>query len=305
MVLGARCARVRIIIQGHFMLRSATVFDALSTSSRAERVETLDLGEGKASAIWRNSHDHVRYERADGHTLSCYLHGGDGTRRIDAGCIAGWPGALSIMPQGASSEWDITDRFEFVHLYVADAELRRLFSEIFDRDARLMLLPEATFDEAPHLSHALARLANATHSNDRLLAEEAIIASVEQLFVDPRYGGERRIILRGGLAPILRHRLIDYIETNLERTITLRQLATLVGLSEFHLQRMFSLSCGVSPYAFILNRRVERARRLLAGAEPIAQIAADCGFSNQSHLSRSFKTVTGTTPLAYRRAVRG
>ena len=127
----------------------ATVFGSLSASSRAERGETLDLGEGRASAIWRNSHDRMRYERTDGHTFSCYLRGGDGTRRIDAVSISGWPGALCIMPQGASSDWEITDNFEFVHLYVADDELRRLFSETFDRDARLMLLPEATFDEAP------------------------------------------------------------------------------------------------------------------------------------------------------------
>ena len=44
---------------------------------------------------------------------------------------------------------------------------------------------------------------------------------------------------------------------------------------------------------------------MLAGPEPIAQIASACGFSSQSHLTRMFKTVTGTTPLAYRRAVSG
>ncbi len=287
------------------MLHASSVFSSLSASSRAERLEALDLGEGRASALWRNSHDRMRYERADGHTFSCYLRGGDGTRRIDAGSIHGWPGALCIMPEGASSEWEITDTFEFVHLYVSDQELRRLFSETFDRDARLMMIPETTFDEAPQLAGALGRLAEATRSGERLLAEHALTTAVGHLFLDPRYGGEKAVTLRGGLAPAVRRRLIEYIDASLDCTITLQDLAYLAGLSEFHLQRMFSATCGVSPHGFILNRRIDRARRLLARNEPIAQIATACGFSSQSHLTRMFKTVTGTTPSAYRRDIAG
>ncbi len=286
------------------MLHTATVFGSLMASSRAERGETLELGAGRASAIWRNSQDRMRYERTDGHTFSCYLNGGYGTRRVDAGRIAGWPGALCIMPQGTSSEWEITDQFEFVHLYVADGELRRLFAETFDRDARLMVLPEATFDRAPGLAEALARLAAATQAGNRLLADEAIISAILQLFSDPRYGGERRPTLRGGLTPVLRRRLIDFIEASLDRNITLADLARLADLSEFHLQRMFRASCGVSPHDFIMSRRIDRARHLLGGTEPIAQIASACGFSSQSHLTRIFKSLTGTTPAVYRRGLR-
>lgn len=283
------------------MLHSSSVFGSLSASSRAERLGALDLGEGRASALWRNSHDRMRYERADGHTFSCYLRGGDGTRRLDAGSIHGWPGALCIMPQGASSEWEITDSFDFVHLYVSDQELRRLFCETFDRDARLMVIPETTFGEAPRLSAALGLLAEATERGEWLLAEQALTAAVGHLFLDPRYGEQRPLAVRGGLAPVVRRRLIEHIDASLDRTITLQDLAVLAGLSEFHLQRMFRVSCGVSPHVFVLYRRIERARHMLAGNEPIAQIATACGFSSQSHMTRMFKTVTGTTPSAYRR----
>jgi AraC family transcriptional regulator len=285
------------------MLHASSVFSSLSASTRAERLDALDLGEGRGSALWRNSHDRMRYERADGHTFSCYLRGGDGTRRIDAGSIHGWPGALCIMPQGASSEWEITDTFDFVHLYVSDSELRRLFSETFDRDARLMVIPETTFDEAPQLAGALGQLAWATRRGERLLAEQALTSAVGHLFLDPRYGGEKSVTLRGGLSPVVRRRLIEHIDASLDRTITLQDLAALAGLSEFHLQRMFTVSCGVSPHGFILNRRIDQARRMLAGSEPIAQIASACGFSSQSHLTRMFKAVTGTTPSAYRRCI--
>ncbi|WP_137135058.1 AraC family transcriptional regulator [Rhizobium sp. FKY42] len=242
----------------------------------------------------------MHYERPDGHTFSFYLHGGDGTRRVDGAPLCGRPGALCIMPQGASSEWEITERFEFVHLYIADDELCRLFSETFDRDARLMILPEATFDEAPAVAFALSKLATALQSNHHVMAEEASVSMAYQIFADPRYGGQKQFTLRGGLAPQVRRRLFDYIEAELHRQISLRELACTANLSEFHLQRMFKQSCGVSPHSFILNRRIEKARRMLASAEPIAEIAAACGFSHQSHLTRAFKTMTGITPFAYR-----
>ncbi len=285
------------------MQQRPSVYSLLSSSPRAERLGGLDLGAGKSAAIWRNSFDRMRYERPDGHTFSLYLRGGESTWRLDAGRAHGWPGALCLMPQGASSDWEINDTFEFVHLYVTDDELRRQFSETLDRDARLMTVPEATFDDAPRLAESLRCLAVATQARETLRAEEAIATAIACLFSDPRYGGARLVSLRGGLSPVVRRRLIDYIEARLEHVITLQELAGVAGLSEFHLQRMFRQSCGVSPYGFILNRRIDRARRMLADGDPIAEIASACGFSSQSHMTRMFKAVTGTTPSAYRRSV--
>lgn len=281
-----------------------SVFSFLQASPGARVVGRLGLGAGRSSVIWRNAHARVSYERPYGHALCLYLQGGEATRRLDGGARNGWPGALCLLPQGASSEWEIGDPFEFIHLYVGDDELRRAFTESFDRDAREMVLPEITFERAPALEAALRRLAAATRSGDGLMAEEAMGLVFSRLFTDARYGGHRPHSIKAGLAPAVRRRLIDYIEANLDKTITLASLAAIAGLSEYHLQRMFQTSCGVSPHGWVQQRRLACAKVLLAGPEPIAQIASACGFSSQSHLTRVFKAMTGRTPSVYRRSIR-
>lgn len=242
----------------------------------------------------------MSYERPDGHTFSLYLNGGTGTRRLDGSPARGRPGALCIMPQGHSSEWEITDPFEFVHLYIPDDQMRRMFAETFDRDARLMVLPEATFADVPTLARALQQMVKAMFVDGHLLAEEAMMQTINDFFVHPRYGGVRPRAINGGLAAHVRGRILEYIEAHLDETIRLQDLAIIAQLSAFHFQRMFRATYGVSPHGWVAHRRVERAKSMLCGREPIAQIASACGFSSQSHMTRAFKSGTGVTPSAYR-----
>lgn len=285
-------------------LAQFSVFSSLLASPKAQVSASMNLGFGQSAAIWQNADDRVGYLRPDGHTFSLYLQGGTGTSRVDGGMKRGWPGALCVMPQGASSEWEITESFQFVHLYVQDQELRRAFTETFDQDCRQMVMPEVTFENAPALEHALRRLAMAVQNGDSLAAEEATTTALTHLFVHPRYGGKANITIKGGLSPIIRHRLIDYIETHLHLPITLQTLADIADLSPFHLQRMFQLSCGLSPHEWLLRRRLSKAKTLLATQDPIAQIASACGFSSQSHMTRAFKEATGCTPSVYRGRLR-
>lgn len=263
--------------------------------------QSIDLGFGRSAALWSNGSDRMSYERPDGHTFSLYLNGGAGTRRLDGSPAArGRPGALCVMPQGHSSEWEITDPFDFVHLYVPDDQMRRMFAETFDRDSRLMAVSEVTFADAPVLARTLRQLRQAMSAGEHLLAEEAMTETINDFFVDPRYGGTRPCAISGGLAPHIRRRCLDYIEAHLGETIRLQDLAAIGQLSAFHFQRMFRASYGVSPHGWVAHRRVERAKSMLRGTDPIAQIASACGFSSQSHMTRAFKAGTGVTPSAYR-----
>ncbi|MBC9179293.1 helix-turn-helix domain-containing protein [Pseudoroseomonas ludipueritiae] len=264
----------------------------------------MELGFGRSGAIWSNCQDRVAYERPEGHTLSLYIEGGEGTRRLGRKAGRGRPGAICIMPQAHSSDWEITDRFAFVHLYLPDIELRRSFTETFDRDARLMVLPDLSFCDAPHLAAALHHLASALARNDALAAEAATAEATAAALAPGLPQGLRQPSLKGGLPPHLRRRIGEYIEAHLDTPLRLHELAAMANLSAFHFQRMFRASHGVSPQGWIQRRRLECARRLLRGGTPVVQIATACGFSSQSHLTRVFKAATGTTPAAYRAAIR-
>jgi len=106
---------------------------------------------------------------------------------------------------------------------------------------------------------------------------------------------------RGGLAPRRLRKVQDYIEANLAGEITLAELAALAGVSNTHFSRAFHKSTGVPSHQYMIRRRVERAKALLAeGSLPIAQIALAVGFGNQSHLTTHFRRVVGTTPRRFR-----
>ncbi len=96
-------------------------------------------------------------------------------------------------------------------------------------------------------------------------------------------------------------RVLDYINDHLDQPIKLADLAQLVGISPFHFSHLFKQSVGIAPYQYLLQQRIERAKRLLKqGDRSIIDIALLCGFSSHSHFSKHFRQVTGLTPKAYR-----
>jgi|SRR5215469_4086205 len=105
-----------------------------------------------------------------------------------------------------------------------------------------------------------------------------------------------------GLADWQTKRVVDYIEHNLESSIEVCQLAKLIAVSKGHFSRAFKKRVGLPPMTFIVMRRVERAKiMLISTREPIARIAAACGFGDQAHLTRRFRWAVGVTPGRFRR----
>jgi len=94
--------------------------------------------------------------------------------------------------------------------------------------------------------------------------------------------------------------LLDYLDQHFAENVTLRDLSDAAGLSEFHLLRVFRAAVGLPPHAYVIQKRVDRARRLLLTGLSIADVSLEAGFADQSHFTRAFKRIVGVTPGCYR-----
>ena len=91
----------------------------------------------------------------------------------------------------------------------------------------------------------------------------------------------------------------DYIEACLDQTFSLAELERATGHDRWRLSRDFRAMFGASPYRYLILRRLERARGLLLAGRPGAEVAAACGFADQSHFGRLFRKTWGLTPNAW------
>jgi AraC family transcriptional regulator len=109
---------------------------------------------------------------------------------------------------------------------------------------------------------------------------------------------------RGSLAVWQQRIVTAYIEEHLDEPIPLTALAKLVHLSSYYFCRAFKQSFGIPPHRYHINRRIERAKTLLADrVSSVTEIALELGFSETSSFSAAFRHTTGITPTEYRRAL--
>ncbi len=98
-------------------------------------------------------------------------------------------------------------------------------------------------------------------------------------------------------------RVTDFIEANCTRNIRLHELAELTGLSQSYFSHAFKAATGVPPHQWHMKVRLRKVQDLLAARDlPLTQIASVAGFTDQAHLTRAFRRLTGSTPAAWRRA---
>lgn len=108
---------------------------------------------------------------------------------------------------------------------------------------------------------------------------------------------------RAGLRAWQARKVLDYIDSHITGPILVADLSALAQLSEAHFSRAFRRTFGTSPHAFVIRRRVEfAAQYMLQTQAPLSDIALRCGFSDQPHLCKQFRQITGHTPAAWRRA---
>ena len=141
-------------------------------------------------------------------------------------------------------------------------------------------------------------VAGAGAPSPRMAAEESLLTCLHGRLGPGRDGRD------AGLSATRIARLCAMIDDDVTGDHTLERLATEAGLSRFQTVRAFSRVTGLTPHAYLVERRIQTARRLILAGNPLADAAAAAGFCDQSHMTRVFSKRYGLTPAATQGAAR-
>lgn len=151
-----------------------------------------------------------------------------------------------------------------------------------------------------NLAQAKARGVFIRPQTEDLVSEAMVISFLDGIMDHRKWGRPRQLTHRN---PDGIRRAIELVEYTLDQQVTLQELAKAAAMSTYHFARTFKATTGTTPMRFVWQRRIERARAMLADRSlPLAQVALACGFSSQAHFTTMFKQATGMTPAAWRRA---
>ncbi len=220
-------------------------------------------------------------------------------------------GEVAIIPAGPPWKWGFRGQTDsdLLPLCLEDAFLREVARSV-EVDPEGMEIVPLLGERDPRIEQIGLLLKEEIEAEGllggRLYAESLATALAISLIRDHSSLGRKaaRKAARergGGLPRRALKEVIDYIGANLEKDLTLAEMAGVTHMSPYHFSRLFKESTGLTPHRYVIERRVQRAEELLgSSALPIAEIALLCGFANQSHLNRHFKRLLGVSPKALR-----
>jgi len=217
------------------------------------------------------------------------------------------PGDLTLLPAGTPWRWDWSDGNEALDVRLPPAFVDGVAERCGLDPARVRLSPIFRFRDAL-ISQLVGELLDELwqgSSGSPAYVESLATALVVRLLrrCTPTTADARRATQeRHGLPPAALDRVLSKIEDELDANLSLLDLADAAGLSAFHFARLFKLSTGCAPHAYVTRRRVERAKRMLVARDaiPLADVAQRCGFYDQSHFIRRFRREVGVTPKQFR-----
>jgi AraC family transcriptional regulator len=247
--------------------------------------------------------------RSPVHLLAAYEQG---ARRDGESSIAGVPRStlrdvakrLTFVPAGHEyREWhEPRTSTSVTYFYFDPAEI-----QIDDTDesiADMLLAPRLFFEDATIWSTAakIRQAIEAPAGANRLYVEALGVVLIHELVRLNRASPRVEAPVRGGLAAWQQRIVTAYVEEHLCEQIPLTTLARLARLSTYHFCRAFKQSFGVPPHRYHTNRRIERAKLMLAERKhSVTEVGLTLGFSETSSFTAVFRKVTGQTPSRYYR----
>jgi AraC family transcriptional regulator len=211
-------------------------------------------------------------------------------------------GRVDVIP-AFLNHWTNWDReVEFSVIAICPTLLNQTTQELMQPE--IELIPQFSIDDPviQQLALALKTEIQTGCLSGRLYGESLGTALAARLVQNYAVSKPSLEFKTNGLPQSQLERVIDYMKANLTQDLSILDLATLTSMSESHFSRSFKQSVGIAPYQYLMQQRVERAKQLLKQQViSISDIALDCGFANQTHLTKVFRRMTGMTPKAYRK----
>ena len=204
-------------------------------------------------------------------------------------------GDMILMPRGVPSQWSwnsVCDRLDVI-----------ISPDVFSDGSKLDVVDRCLFRDSVMevICRRLYREVSLQGMAERLYVESLVMQLAVLLLRSHSTASEAtRILPSSGLTRNHARRVLDYIESNLSRELTLSELAGITNLSPHHFARMFKQTIGVAPHRYVLERRVEVAKQMLrATCASLAEISLSMGFSSQSHFTSTFHRMVGATPTEF------
>ncbi|OLP18529.1 AraC family transcriptional regulator [Leptolyngbya sp. 'hensonii'] len=213
-------------------------------------------------------------------------------------------GDISVTPAETPffARWDSEDHY--LQIRVASQFIQNVAQATLDMNSdRLELRPEFRTRDAKIEAIGLMLFAELQQENlgGRLYIDSLTNVLAVHLLRQYATANPPLPTYAGGLSERQLMQVLEYINDHLGQEIKLADLAQLLDMSPFHFSRLFKQSLGTTPYQYLLQQRIERAKQFLKQPDrSITEIAFLCGFNSHSHLSKQFRQVTGMTPTAFR-----
>lgn len=201
------------------------------------------------------------------------------------------PGEVHTGQAGIPSGWSYRMLYPDVKL------VQSAMSELVDVPSGTPFFTNPVIYDRP-LAAQLRRLHRAIEAVDSQLERESrFLWTLAQLI--HRHAEIRPMGVRLSREHTAVQRVRHHLQTHYAQPLSLEHLAQIANLKPLRLLRVFRQELGLPPHSYLVQVRVMRAKELLAAGVPIAQVAYDTGFTDQSHLNRHFKRLVGATPGQY------
>ncbi|WP_037151170.1 AraC family transcriptional regulator [Rhizobium freirei] len=241
-----------------------------------------------------------------GHSFPKHTHDQFGIGLVEAGAQASLSGRgmvqaeagdiISVNPNEVHDGMPVGDSRAWSMLYFDPRVIADLLKDIGEGRMGAVEFPSPVIRNAELVATFRALfplLARKSAPQDALL-QDGLLLSLVAAVMSEGAQGPRDIAVPAAIG-----RARELIDDDPAAPLTLAELADVCGLSHFQFLRAFSKATGLTPHAYLLQRRIQEARRLIAVGTPLAEVAFACGFADQSHMTRLFVRNFGLSPGAY------